>query len=337
MCRFRRVDVDALLRNLDLPDSVRAKNGVTADPKTALLMVIRRLSTPSRLSDIELQFGWERSRFSRIATSTAWTLFYRWRHLLSRFSPRLTREKLAYFAHVVSEKGAPLPNCIAFTDARRNDTFRPVRNQRIVFNGWKRSHCFAFQSTTTPDGIHIHLYGPVEGRRHDATVYKQSGLAALLDQHAFAPDGEPLVIYGDPAYALGPHLICPFKGIVLPDNQQAFNTEMSRVREAVEWGFADVTRQWAFLRSRQKILLEPIGLWYFIGTLLANARNCIYPNQISTYFDCPPPTLEEYFVGDPLPAEDGEEDVAAIIRGMERDMEVDVLDDAEADDYERED
>lgn len=179
----------------------------------------------------------------------------------------------------------------------------------------------AYQTTTAPDGIHIHVFGPVEGRRHDATAYRQSGLAQLLDRFFWTSDGHPLVIYGDPAYALSSHLICPFKGSHLSREEQAFNTGMSRVRESVEWGFADVTRNWAFLRLRHKILLEPTGLWYIVGTLLANARNCLYPNQISLYFGCPPPALTEYFVGEPLPRNHSICDVQTFIEQIERDME----------------
>ncbi|KZV95583.1 hypothetical protein EXIGLDRAFT_610471, partial [Exidia glandulosa HHB12029] len=266
----------------------------------AFLMLLRRLSEPARLSDIELMFGWERSRVSRMATTVARTLWRRWKHLLQGDTARLTPAKLSEFARIVYDKGAPLTNCWAFLDGRRKRHLRPVRNQRICYNGWVRGHCEAYQSLDTPDGMHVHIYGPVEGRRHDQTVFRESGLPEWLDEHSVAPNGDRLVIYGDTGYALTGNVIVPYKGAHLSREQDLFNLEMSRVREAVEWGFASVSRQWAYLNHhRQRLLLEPIGLWYLVGTLLANARNCLHPNQTSQYFDCPPPALEEYFVGYP--------------------------------------
>ena len=35
---------------------------------------------------------------------------------------------------------------------------------------------------------------------------------------------------------------------------------------------------------------------YIVCALLHNARACLYGNTTSTYFDCEPPTVEEYFV-----------------------------------------
>ena len=68
------------------------------------------------------------------------------------------------------------------------------------------------------DCINIHVFGPVEGRRHDETLYRKSGLEALLAHHFYDPDGKPLYIYGDPAYRLGPHLLSPCPSIT--DNQK---------------------------------------------------------------------------------------------------------------------
>ena len=62
-----------------------------------------------------------------------------------------------------------------------------------------------------PNGLIASLYGPVEGRRHDAAMLAMSGLMGELEQHSFAPDGEALCIYGDPAYPHCIHLQCPFQ------------------------------------------------------------------------------------------------------------------------------
>lgn len=49
------------------------------------------------------------------------------------------------FAEVVHEKGAPLTGCWGFIDGTPRPIARPVRNQRIMFSGHKRTHCLKFQ------------------------------------------------------------------------------------------------------------------------------------------------------------------------------------------------
>ncbi|KIJ31630.1 hypothetical protein M422DRAFT_98767, partial [Sphaerobolus stellatus SS14] len=263
---------------------------------TALCMLLRRLAFPSRLADVEMQFGWERSRFSRITHLTARFLWQRWKHLL-RFDPtRLTREKLTNFAKAFKSKGAPLHCVAALIDGTLQKNARPVRNQRLVYNGWKRMHCLKYHAVVSPDGLVIHVYGLVDGRRHDETVYKESGLSAILDKHFWTPDGNPLFIYGDPAYTVSAHIMSPFKGPVITPEEQAFNSAMSRVREPVEWLFKEVTQQFTLLdfSGSQKILLTPCGLFYLVAILLCNAHTILHHPQIPQYFACPPPSLHEY-------------------------------------------
>lgn len=76
---------------------------------------------------------------------------------------------------------------------------------------------------------------------------------------------------------------------------------MSKVREAVEWGFGDAVRQFAFLdfSKNLKVLLQPVGLLYSVALLLSNAHTIIHHPQIPQYFLCQPPSLQEYFNGAP--------------------------------------
>jgi hypothetical protein len=169
-------------------------------------------------------------------------------------------------------------------------------------------HCLKYHAILTPDGIVIHIYGPVEGRRHDETVFQQSGVTQLLEKHFWTPDGRPLFIYGDPAYSVSAHVLSPYKGAAVTAEQSIFNSAMSHCREPVEWCFKEVTQQFPFLdfSRNQKILLSPCGLFYLVGMLLVNAHTILHRPQIPQYFQCPPPTLEEYFTGGPV--EDAELD-----------------------------
>ena len=84
-----------------------------------------------------------------------------------------------------------------------------------------------------PNGLTARLYGPVEGRKHDAFMLNTNGLLPLLQQ-IVKPNGEPYVLYGDPAYGLTQSILAPFKGAQISANEEAFNKEMSKVRVAVE-------------------------------------------------------------------------------------------------------
>ena len=56
-----------------------------------------------------------------------------------------------------------------------------------------------FQSIALPNGIIGNLFGPVEGKRHDCFLLRESGLLNQLQQIAFNNHGDPLCVYGDPA------------------------------------------------------------------------------------------------------------------------------------------
>lgn len=63
----------------------------------------------------------------------------------------------------------------------------------------------------------------------------------------------------------------------------------------VEWYFKCVKELGSFADSKNKLLERemPVGLVYEAAVLLKN-QNCVQPNEISQYFECAPPSLEEY-------------------------------------------
>jgi len=67
----------------------------------------------------------------------------------------------------------------------------------------------------------------------------ESKLLHDLERNAFSPTGEPMCIYGDPAYPYQVNLQCPFRQRVLTPDMEALNKAMSQVRVSVEWLFGD--------------------------------------------------------------------------------------------------
>ena len=75
----------------------------------------------------------------------------------------------------------------------------------------------------------------------------ESGLLRELQQNAVSPTGQPLCIYGDPAYPLRVRLQGPFKNAHLTPQMQHYNKSMSEVRTSVEWLFNDIINYFKFL------------------------------------------------------------------------------------------
>lgn len=151
------------------------------------------------------------------------------------------------------------------------------------------------KSVETPNGIIANLFGPIEGRRHDAFMLSNSGLADQIKLFNQA-NGDPYVIYGDPAYGLSRNIMAPFRGMQLTQQERDFNKAMSTVRISVEWGFGKICQYFAFLdfKKNMKVLLQPVGKYYLVGALLINCHTCLYGSVTSTFFQVDPPSLETY-------------------------------------------
>lgn len=142
----------------------------------------------------------------------------------------------------------------------------------------------------------MYLYGPEVRRRHDITLYRDSGLDETLEQHAVI-EGDQFYVYADAAFIMRPWLQISFNIAVATVEQIAFNTARSAAREAVEWGFKDVKQQFTsndFSRML-KVRKSPIPLMYKMSILLWNLKVCLHGGgQVGIYFNCDPPSLEDY-------------------------------------------
>ena len=104
------------------------------------------------------------------------------------------------------------------------------------------------------------MFGPIEGRRHDAFMLGVSGLTNKLSRFQ-TPTGEPCILYGDPAYGLARNIIGPFRGAHIADDEQPLNTEMSKVRTCVEWGFGKICLNFAYLDFKKSLKGVAAACW----------------------------------------------------------------------------
>ena len=94
--------------------------------------------------------------------------------------PFLSPSNLQLYAQAISRKGSPLKNCFGFVDGTVRQISRPGDNQRVVYAN-KRVHALKFQAVVIPSDLVANLYRPVEGRRHDAEMRKESPLDEKMD------------------------------------------------------------------------------------------------------------------------------------------------------------
>ena len=298
--RLEKEDIPFVADALQVPARFRCPQGTVCDGIEGFCILLRRLAYPCRYFDLVQRFARPVPELSLIANTVLdWIYEFHGFRLTSWNQAFLAPPFLESYARAVERQGSPLKNCFGFIDGTVRGICRPDTNQRVVYNDHKRVHGLKFQSVALPNGLIGNLYGPVEGRRHDAGMLKDSGLLNDLSRAGFNTRGEVLCLYGDPAYPLRPNLMRPYcQGDVpvLTPEMEAFNTAMSSVRVSVEWLFNDVSNYFKFIdfKKNLKIGMSAVGKQYIVCALLRNILTCLYGNITSDHFQLEPPTVQDY-------------------------------------------
>ncbi|RPB05125.1 hypothetical protein L873DRAFT_1908582 [Choiromyces venosus 120613-1] len=117
-------------------------------------------------------------------------------------------------------KESSIPTIWGFVDSTIHGIARPTRWQHIYYNSWKRKHCLKYHAIVMLDGLISHLFGSVNRCRNDDFLWRESNLPRILQQHAHAPDGTPLQVYGDPAYSISNVLLSLYQGMQVTLDQK---------------------------------------------------------------------------------------------------------------------
>ena len=263
----------------------------------ALCILLKRLAYPCRYTDMVPRFGRNPSELCLIFNTAVDFIYEHHHHRLHSWDQFFLQPyQLHRYAEAVHQQGAPLNNCFGFIDGTVRGIARPNQNQRVMYNGHKRKHSLKFQSVVIPNGLIANLHGPFEGKRHDSTMLQESGVLDNLRRVAFY-NGDPLCLYGDPAYPLGVHLQVPFRNTNLTPQMALYYQAMSEVRVSVEWLFGNIINYFKFIdfKSQLKVNMSSVGKFYIVCALLENAHTCLYGNIVSDKFGIQPPSLQEYF------------------------------------------
>ena len=156
-------------------------------------------------------------------------------------NPVIFHNRMPYYAERVYQKCGLVETVWGFIDGTLRKTCCPSLFQKLMYSGHKCCHGIKFQSVVTPDGLFASMYGLVSGNRHDLFLLSNSGLLNKLQE--FMPDDAPediaaviYSLYGDPAYPQSIHIFGGYKNPADGSAQAHWNSQMSKVREVVEWG-----------------------------------------------------------------------------------------------------
>lgn len=140
------------------------------------------------------------------------------------------------------------------------------------------------------------LDGPFIGRRHDAAVFNLSNLRQEMENVFYLPTAN-YALYGDPGYSNSQYVKVGYKNHQhLTERQKLFNKQMSSLRVSVEYGFGKIVQLFAYVdfKKNQKLYLQHLKMQYYVAALLVNCHVCMNGSQVSNFFQCLPPSIEEY-------------------------------------------
>ncbi len=295
-----------MVDGLEIPPKLITNSRYAFTGLEAFCLLCARFRSAGDMYSLSMLYDRTQSSISEVINDLVIHLDDTWEHLLDCDQDHLLHpSELAQYANAIHQRGAPIKTIFGFIDCTIWRIAHPTWFQHQAYNGHKKFHALKFQALMLPNGIIGHLYGPFEGRRNDNFLLTESGLLEHLahfahpeDLAADAPyEEQTYQMFGDPAYGVGPHIISPFAGMGdCTEEEKTWNAEMSAVWIEVEHGFGMVANTWPFLNAGWKMRLysSPVGRYYRVGVLLMNCINCLWPNQVSQYFDCHPPKLNKY-------------------------------------------
>jgi DDE superfamily endonuclease len=108
----------------------------------------------------------------------------------------IIEKRASYYSKCVYKNGSSLLDVVDFIDGTAIEIARPGGlRQRASYSGHKRRNCVNFQAVSAPDGLILPLYGPIEGRRHDMTLYRESKIDSII-QSSMNVLGVEYCLYG---------------------------------------------------------------------------------------------------------------------------------------------
>ena len=322
--RFRsKEQLHRLMRGFQIPMQVKLKTGNIFEGEELLLVSLYRLHRPTTLSEgsFKLIFGMGHTAVSMAFNAFLDFMVDKWSYIimdnLNFWLPYLPDCAQAIRDKCL-DKGCHFPDArspgglrvAAFIDNTMNATCRPgggpardgrdaPRNdpliQRAWYNGWKKLHGMKYQTLDMPNGMNLHVWGPISVRHNDLTSLRDSDInQKIVDMQINQPF--QWVIYGDSAYVHVPdsHILARHHNENNTDRQNLENKCLSACRECIEWDYGDVGKMWSMVDYKKvlKMQLMPVKNIYLTALILRNAYVTMNGGTTPEYFNMTPPTFE---------------------------------------------
>jgi hypothetical protein len=319
MFRFRKADLPRLINRLGIPYMFEVKGGRNGFcyGEYAMLYTMFRLSYPRRLIDNVMDWGRDYSELSKIFNTCLDYLYDQHRGKVVG-NVAWYQDRFDLYNQKISQKVAanptlPVPGQIpanleelfGFLDCTANEICRPVGPyaiQNAFWNRYHHGHYIIWQGVSFPDGMVV-MEGPEPGFQTDTMVWRdcliRNQLEAIMQsRQAEVPQRRRLKLYADKIYNNCVLVRAAWNrrhGNVLPWMTNE-NSIMSKIRVAIEWTFGTIVMLYKFVDfcKCQKMRESPVEKHYVVAVLLANCHNCEYADEHLEYFDCEPPTMEDY-------------------------------------------
>jgi hypothetical protein len=298
--KFYRFDQDELQKIIPLlpfPEYIVTPERDKAHLIEAFCIVIRRMSSRGTMSTYCRDFGRSQGSLCRI-------MIYMCHLLLGRvgssvFFYPVTLDQMNQYRDAFICRGAPeCLNIALVLDNKKQYTCKPTHNQKSQYNRYKKGHGPKHQTLDAPDGLIIHQYAG-DGRPGDSFIARESRLPDFWRAH---PILHVFRILTDSAYPNNTVFVGLYKRrrreLVLPFHRRLFNRTLAPVRTVgVEDDYSLIVANWPFLDNKKSMKMEksPVIAYWTLGVWLTNLLTCAHGrNQVSNYFDCMPPPLEEF-------------------------------------------
>jgi hypothetical protein len=267
-------DVQLLARKLDC-GRVRTPNGCVASQTDTLLCILLRLGSESSWKELA-KHPIYRTPGSRWSVSKMKDVFRVGMMQMVRvhsgtigfnshcFSPA----RAATYTQAVSAKLGPpfdqVHNNIGYIadgclrSRTRSSTGPQGQNiQNLFYNGWQHGHMDGYQSLQSPDGLHASVLGGFYGCMNDHQKWNTSGI-----EQAVAAAVPGVCVLCDQGYTYAPGTVVvravPGGPFAPGHANYAYNKELARIREPVEWGCVHPwLRFWATLIIESTLLFQP--------------------------------------------------------------------------------
>lgn len=154
-----------------------------------------------------------------------------------------------------------------------------------------------YQTVDLPNGMNLHVWGPISVRHNDLVSLHDSNINNRLVQLQLGEDLQ-WVIYGDSAYIHVPdsHILARHHNELNTDRQTLENQSLSSCRECIEWDYGDVGAMWSMVDYKKvlKMQLMPVKNIYLTAMILRNAHVTMNGGVTAEYFNLVPPTFETW-------------------------------------------